>query len=172
MRWKLVFPKAKPQQTAVENGQGRIGAADHASPSTTTISNDNQPISSPSPQTNTSFSSLPFDLFISVLQLAISVESEFSPTYDIRVLHVVNAVCRHWRWTALNSPSVWAYIPSYLPLNVFQLFLQRSANALLHVDLVYEGYFGHQSNPRMDKDGPSPEVRFLAKLGQDSLAPP
>lgn len=153
----------------MEQRQSVLGAADHGSSLTMTISNDGQPVSSepPSPQANTSFSSLPFDLFIAIVQLVISLESEFSPTHDIRVLHHISAVCRHWRWTALNTPSFWAYIPSYLPLDVLQVFLRRSVDALLHVDLVYDGYF---ADPRMGEVGPpSPEVKFLAKL--DKILP-
>ncbi|KLO05991.1 hypothetical protein SCHPADRAFT_704600 [Schizopora paradoxa] len=158
MRWRIIRSKAK-QQEVMEGEKQRQSAVDHASPSTTTISNDDDHLNA----SKTSFTSLPADLFLNILQLAISVESDFSPTYNIRSLHVLNATCRHWRWTVLNSPSFWAFIPSYLPLDVFQTFLRRSGDALLHVDLVYDTYFGPQTN--VTKVGPpTPEARFIAKL--------
>ncbi len=92
----------------------------------------------------------PFDLLISILKLAISKESEFSPAYDLRALHIVNTVCRHWRWTALNAPSLWSYIPSCLPSRLVQIFVKRSGDNLLHVDLTCNDYFHDFRVPRME----------------------
>ncbi|KLO05989.1 hypothetical protein SCHPADRAFT_704469 [Schizopora paradoxa] len=111
------------------------------------------------------FESLPLDLFIVIIQLAISLYAEFTPKYDLHALRTVNAVCRYWRWAALSSPSLWAYVSSYLPLSLLQVFLQRSGDTLLHVDLGYGNYFGDAPNPRVgDAKLLRLEDVFLSKL--------
>lgn len=133
MRWSAVFLKAKWRRSLVKGG--RFGAAGHGASPTTTNADPDEPIHSPLPQhqTYTGFGALPLDLFVSILKFAISVVSEFSPTYDVRAL-LANTVCRHWRWAALNTPSLWAYIPSCMPLSFVQLFPKRSGDAPLHVE--------------------------------------
>ena len=153
MRWRISRSKAK--MVVVEEEERSRWHVDHALALTSNDDDDDQLDTS---RTKTSFTSLPADLFVHIPQLAVSLESDFSPTYDVGALHVLNVVCRHWRWTVLNSPSFWAYIPSYLPLSVFQTFIERSGDALLHVDLVYDTYFGPQ--PNVIKIGPpTPVVR-------------
>ncbi len=59
----------------------------------------------------------------------------------------------------------WACIPPHLPLRLVKLFLRRSGDALLNVDLVYVHHFGNPRNPRAGVvDLLRKEGEFLGKL--------
>lgn len=161
MRWPVVCTKATQRRRA----------SSHAA---TTTNDEHIPAPWPWPWPPhqvyfTGFGSLPLDPFLSIVELAISVESEFSfsPAYDVRALLAVNAVCRHWRWSALNSPSLWAYIPLHLPLGLVQTFLRRSGDVPLHVDMAYVGLLGHPEfgySPRDEGGLRRREGKFVPKL--------
>ncbi|KLO16552.1 hypothetical protein SCHPADRAFT_937749 [Schizopora paradoxa] len=92
------------------------------------------------PQPEIRIGQIPSDLLLIIWELAITsdIASHFHPTHDIPTLLKINFVCRHWRWLALNSPLLWTYIPTNLHPNLILLFLQRSSDALLHVNVKHE----------------------------------
>ncbi|KLO14126.1 hypothetical protein SCHPADRAFT_328778 [Schizopora paradoxa] len=107
------------------------------SPTFTTAIHDNVPATSPQRHEDSVFGVLSDDLLIFIWVQTISVETQsgFSPAYDPRALLKVSAVCKYWRRTALNASFLWAYIPSSLSIFLLRLFLIRSADAPLHVDM-------------------------------------
>lgn len=139
---------------------------------TTTMTNDDDdehliPAALSQLQENTVAGALPDDLLVVILEWSLYLESEsgFSPSYDVRALLVVSAVCRHWRWSALHTPSLWSYIPSFLSLNLVQLFLERSAGLFLHVDFVCNNYFIDHRRPFIGNENLMRKAdKFLAKL--------
>ncbi|KLO14118.1 hypothetical protein SCHPADRAFT_328745 [Schizopora paradoxa] len=172
MRWFSVLSRtgrhrASATQRTVSFDNTDAVKSQTPSPVIGTIFGNEHQRSAPFPQSQASspFRSLPFDIFASILELAISVESDFFPEYDIRGLFVVSAVCRYWRWAVLATPSFWAYIPSYLPLDILEVFLRRSDGALLHVVLLYNFTFSDIPNPYTSNiDLLRKENIFLAKL--------
>ncbi|KLO15631.1 hypothetical protein SCHPADRAFT_257368 [Schizopora paradoxa] len=87
---------------------------------------------------------LPPDVFTPILELAISrdgpsdVDSNFYPFNDVHELLNITSVCRQWREMALTSPSLWKYIPTDLHEDLLVLFVQRSADSLLHIRLTHK----------------------------------
>lgn len=108
-------------------------------------------------QTASGVAMLPPDLFTPILEMAISqndsfdADTNFYPFYDIPELLKINEVCRHWRWMALSSPSLWTYIPTNMHPDLITLFVQRSADALLHVKLTHKVFREWDADRRSQK---------------------
>ncbi|KLO14123.1 hypothetical protein SCHPADRAFT_329178 [Schizopora paradoxa] len=121
----------------------------------------------PQRQQNTVFRALPDDILVFIWELAIFEESKsgFFPSYDHLALLKISAVCQHWRWTALNTPSLWTHIRSRFPPDLLNLFLKRSMEAPLNVEITCDKYFDDNLHPSVDGDDLMRKVdKFSAKL--------
>ena len=78
---------------------------------------------------------LPIELLAAIL--------EEHSVLELRAPFIDSQVCRRWHETTLHWPRVWSYITMHsvtqhqMPINQFQVILERSRDSPLHVDLKY-----------------------------------
>ncbi|KLO14125.1 hypothetical protein SCHPADRAFT_328954 [Schizopora paradoxa] len=167
MRWLAASRSSKSGVTGKNDAKGQAPSSSTMPTTSNVASEHHTPASLPQRQQKTVFRALPDDILIFIWELSISEESEsgFTPTYDPNVLLKISAVCSHWRCTALSISSLWAYIPSYFSKDLLQLFLTRSANAPLLVDLTCSRFFDDNQHPFSGGDNLLRRSDiFLAKL--------
>ncbi|KXN81966.1 hypothetical protein AN958_03374, partial [Leucoagaricus sp. SymC.cos] len=96
-----------------------------------------------------------------------------TPSYSYRIL--LSSVCRRWRVIILNMPGLWANIitdltEDYPPAPLFHLIIERSAPALVHIDLWGAGDL-HHSYPYVNPQT-NPGISYATLADSLSSIPP